>query len=434
MAGGNVFRVRTELWIEDVNVGSWTKLSYHVDKSRLAVECDITLPIYGIGTEDTADWTAADRVRQIYKDCSFRRGSLVKAYAWYEQPTEWGSTFEKVLVFKGFIAKPIKNGFPVVIKCENLAYIFRFGRLNKSNKQNMKFEEVIQEALPICKDAFMEFRKQQQLPETLSTEPDFMSLKWMEGGGNLQAVSTPVAYNPYNEVTPYNMLEQLMRSFNLYCTILDDWTVHFGARLLDNQKKTELLSTGTNVLDRDIKTDDGAFVDYFIRLTGISSGGNRIAVEYMTNNSFAATSNATVQSYIGSTGYQTRGNRSSINGVVSASAGRRPMASNGEWGTNKKKPLTAGTQVVERWASSVTEDGLKREAEGIAYSLRGLRHKGKLTLMLYPFLRIFDYVKYEDTQFPDLNGGYFITGYELTISATGGCRQVIEVTDEIWAQ
>jgi hypothetical protein len=82
------------------------------------------------------------------------------------------------------------------------------------------------------------------------------------------------------------------------------------------------------------------------------------------------------------------------------------------------------------WSSYTNEAGLKQDVETVAYQLRGLRHRGKVTLMLYPFLRIFDYVEYRDNQFDNLTDGYYVTGYSFESTATGGIRQTIEMTNQ----
>lgn len=181
------------------------------------------------------------------------------------------------------------------------------------------------------------------------------------------------ALQVFKNISPFDALEKLMRLFTLYAHVFDDGATYFGIGILEREKQTVILYTGANVIDRDIVPQSGLFVNYKVVVSGLVADGTRYTYEY---------------------------------GDSEGTAERLFC------------PLNTTTG-IEQYAHSVME------------RLRGDRNKGTITTVLYPDIRLFDYIQYEDSLYPDLDGGYYVIGRNFKGDGNGFI-QTLTVTDELF--
>ena len=69
-------------------------------------------------------------------------------------------------------------------------------------------------------------------------------------------------------------------------------------------------------------------------------------------------------------------------------------------------------------------------ALSVLAGLRAQRNKGTITTLLYPLVRLYDYVNFNDTIFKSLSGGYYVIGRKVTCGKGKGYRQILTVTNK----
>lgn len=172
-------------------------------------------------------------------------------------------------------------------------------------------------------------------------------------------------------ISPFFALERVMGMYNLYSRVDTDGRLYCGVGITENAKETEQLDTSVNVIDRDISINNGFFDKYRVVVKYISGGK---LYEYETG------------------------------------------ADNGE--------------VVSLPYIKCRDGEIAKQVGDAALSgLRTNSNKGTITTMLYPTVRLFDYVQYKDTLFDDLSGGYYVIGHSYRCDENG-FHQVLTVTDK----
>lgn len=181
------------------------------------------------------------------------------------------------------------------------------------------------------------------------------------------------ALKTFKNISPYDALEKLLRMFTLYGYVNDDGQVYFGLGVKDKTKRTVELATNTNVIGRDITPSNGQFVNYKVVVNGLMKDGTKYTYEY---------------------------------------------------GDSEGQP--------ERLFSPLnTKEGIKEFAHRVMARLQGDRNKGTISILLYPEVRMFDYIQYTDTLFSELSGGYYVTGRRVTCGKNGFVQQ-LTVTNEMF--
>lgn len=200
----------------------------------------------------------------------------------------------------------------------------------------------------------------------------------------LTAQYTPLSISPetatsefnmkvWKGVAPFQVCERLMGMFRIFTGIDKDGNLYMGTGNTFPDKATIELDTRVNVIDRDIKPINGMFENYYVE----------------------------VNSYI-------NGKR------VTAKAGDKEAAS---------RIINLGYKPLK------TEEGLKELAINTWNGLRSATNAGTITTLLYPDVRMFDYVRYTDNLLPELNDRFYVIGIRISLGANG-YRRVLTVTKD----
>lgn len=152
------------------------------------------------------------------------------------------------------------------------------------------------------------------------------------------------ALQTFKLISPYDALMKLLKMFVLYGHVNELGKVYFGIGVIENTKRTVELSTDKNVIDRDIVPTNGLFVNYKVIVSALLADGTRYTYEY---------------------------------------------------GDSEGEPERM--YVPHRTAELVEET-----AKSAMLRLRGNRNRGTINTILYPAMRLFDFIKYTDTLFPVL--------------------------------
>lgn len=200
-------------------------------------------------------------------------------------------------------------------------------------------------------------------------EPDNFTKLYYDSTNSADVV---LALQVWKGVAPYDALSHMLKLFTLYGNVADDGAVYFGVGILDKFKRTVQLATNTNVIERKIVPRNRLFENFKVI----------------------------------------------VNGLVE---GRRYTF---ELGDSQAQP-----EKVFSPLNTVT--GIQQYARSVMYKLKGDRNSGTITTILYPHVKLFDFVEYTDTLFPNFSGSYYVIGRSFTANSSG-FRQVLTVTDEVF--
>ena len=167
---GNFFVCKNEVFVEGKSIGNFSSLETESDRKNLTATATVEMPFYSVAVaaakevssssvvvREVGDY-ATTYVRINPDDWNIRIGARIRIYTWYEDNEQLGHKFDKVLEFDGFI-RHIEGGFPTVIKCEDAAFMLRFGTVNKSYGMPTKLVSLLQEMCDISNEAFAKYRR-----------------------------------------------------------------------------------------------------------------------------------------------------------------------------------------------------------------------------------------------------------------------------------
>lgn len=356
----NYFICENSVYIEGERVMNFISFSSINTRSKLAEEGEMKIPLYSIAKLNNKGEIITGRNLIDLDAYNIKVGAYIKITAKYKDIMN--VQFPECVVFEGFI-KQIISGSPTTIILEDKCFILRFGSITKEWTQATKIIEGLKFCCDVGNKSFLEFRKSKGLTK------DFPELK----------VSEETADSVYNMkvwkgVSPFQIVNRLMRDYSIYTGITYTGELYMGTGLNFPQKATQKLSTKVNVLERDIKPENGMFEDYYVIVNGFDKNGKRIKA--------------------------TAGDREGSSQVISL--GYTPIN---------------------------TQEGLQQLATNKWYSLKSENNSGTITTTLYPDIHLFDYVSYEDTLFSELSNNFYIIGTRLSLG-NNGYRRILSVTDK----
>ena len=368
----NLCICRNEVFIEGENVGQFESFEYQADSKTLGNTATLTIPLYAIGVEQGGD--ARSRIRSVFKSNNVKPCAQVEVYMWYEG-------LERVKVFSGFI-EHIGDGLPTKLYLQDNSFILRFGNIQKGWDGKATLQTIVKDCLPVAQKGFNEERKKRGFTREIP------SLTYSVEKKNVQAVTTSLSFRNWGARSPHDTIQKLMQMLVLYGGVSDDYNVFVGAGVTKNTRPMIQLDTRYNVIERNIVPVDGRFVDYDVKITGVLANG-------------------------------------------------RQYTATGGYGTSKSRQARSGFEKAygesfRGFSNLSTTQGIQDFADRMLSSLKGVRNKGRITLLLYPKIEIMDWVQYNDTVFPNLSAGYYVLSYRLKADHNGFFQQ-LDVTDQIFA-
>ena len=181
---------------------------------------------------------------------------------------------------------------------------------------------------------------------------------------------------PATGVSPYDVLERvIVGMYKLYGSVFTDGDtarVYCGLGLPATQVATVELDTSVNVVERDIIPSNMMFENFRV-IVRFLEGGEMKTIE-----------------------------KGAENGIV------------------YDLPFTPSRSAQQ----------MEQTALSVLAGLRAQRNKGTITTLLYPLVRLYDYVNFTDTIFTTLSGGYYVIGRKLTCGNEKGYYQTLTVTNK----
>lgn len=181
---------------------------------------------------------------------------------------------------------------------------------------------------------------------------------------------------PATGVSPYDVLERvIVGMYKLYGNVFvegETARVYCGLGLPDTQVATVELDTSVNVVARNIIPSDMMFENFRV-IVRFLEGGEMKTIE-----------------------------KGAENGIV------------------YDLPFTPSRSAAQ----------MEQTALSVLAGLRAQRNKGTITTLLYPLVRLYDYVNFTDTIFTTLSGGYYVIGRKLTCGNGKGYYQTLTVTNK----
>lgn len=360
---GNLFRTGNEVIIEGVSVGHFQSIETTNERDSLQSQCTILLPIYTIGM--SANLTPSERIRSVLADALIKPGAKIDVYVWYYDRPEFEQSFQRVHEFSGYI-REVQGGFPSKLICEDHSFVLRFGTIGRDWSSRTALADMINYILPIANEAFEQYRRNNGFLEW----DNFPHLYFEQS----ESAEVEFALQVFKNISPFDALTKLLKMFALYGMVNKQGGVYFGIGIADREKRTVLLATNTNVIERDIVPQNGLFENYKVVVTGLMSNG-----------------------------------------------------------TKYTKELGDSEAQAERYFCPInTPEGIDQFANSVMMRLKGNRNKGTIKTVLYPNIDLFDFINYTDTLFPELGGNYYVTGRQFEGSVSTGYIQTLTVTNELF--
>lgn len=173
-----------------------------------------------------------------------------------------------------------------------------------------------------------------------------------------------------NNISPYEAISKLLKMFSIYVNVDYEGRLYAGIGLGDKTKRNVLLATNENVIERDIKPTNGLFENYQVEVTGLLSDGSMYTRKI---------------------------------------------------GDSEGIP-------IRQFAASNEALRIDQTAESLMAYLLGDINKGTIKTLLYPDCRLFDFIEYTDTLFPELSDRYYVIGRNLKCDDRRGYIQTLSVT------
>lgn len=191
---GNYLICGNEVFVEGKSIGQFQSFESDETRENIVGTASIEMPFYTIAAKAAKEvgrgsTIAVQRVgkntttyvRINPDDWNIKTGARIQVYAWYYDNAVIGQKFEKRLEFDGFI-RDVIGGFPTVIKCEDAAFMLRFGTVTQSWPKATPLSSLLQQMCDTANAAFAKYRKDNKLtyaypsllPDPKSMQSDFV--------------------------------------------------------------------------------------------------------------------------------------------------------------------------------------------------------------------------------------------------------------------
>lgn len=391
--GCNLYKCGSAVFIEGIYIGPFETIQVDSTRDDMVEQCMFTLPMYAFYQNQIEQRILPeDRIRQNLKEVQdkIKPSARVDIFTWYYQLSYYTEEMPIIRQFSGFIKKVV-DGFPSQIFCEDATFMLRFGKMTEDWGKSIKLKDIIEKVIPIAQTAFTEYRQSKQL-----TDDSLIPALTFD---STQSAEMELMIKSLKGVSPYEVLSRIMNMYVLYANVYEKEEptltldgqlpvinypsnkvayVYLGLGIKEKNKTrpTIELTTYTNVIERDIQITNALFDNIIVQ----------------------------------------------VNGFVN---GKRVQKT-------KESGASGNDGLVKRIYSPLnTEQGLQEVADAAYAKLTGDINKGTISTVLYPHIRLFDYIDYVDTVFPDqFSRYYYCIGRSFSGSPDKGFIQKITVTDE----
>lgn len=265
---GNYFICENEIFVEGKSIGGFVSFESKENRNTIASTATIKLPLYMIGLKNIMgkNFTNNERINiEYYK---IKVGAYIEVYAKYRDNNVLGHKFKKLNVFRGFI-KQIVGGFPTTLICEDMSFVLRFGKINKSFSKMTPLKDMLSYILPIANSTFALYREKNNLsyniPKIVTDESKTADIEF--------------TLNNYKNISPYDALSKVMNLYYMYCNVNNEGKLYVGIGIKDITRKNIILNTKYNVIDRNLKIVNGYFESFKVIVNGRDSEGKPLQVE-----------------------------------------------------------------------------------------------------------------------------------------------------------
>lgn len=266
---GNFFKCGNEVFIEGSSIGAVQDFRIEQERDVIADNCTFRIPLYAIGS--IPGLTTEERLRRSLADAQIKVGASVRVEAWYYDMPLLDASYKRLVVFQGFI-KEVQLGFPTTIVCEDLAFILRFGTIDKDWKARTALQDMINYLLPKANDAFQNFRNKQGI----RNPSNFTRLTFDQS----DSASVEFALKTFKQISPYDAIDKLINMFKLYGQVNSEGSVYVGIGIRNKKKRNVPLSTKENVIERKLVAKNDLFTNYRVEVSGVMKDGNRYTYVY----------------------------------------------------------------------------------------------------------------------------------------------------------
>ena len=364
---GNYFICENRVVIEGKPIGQFERFSYSETRDSLEGSAKIYLPVYAIGYNSDPRLNAPPTERIR----AALNGLKIKPGAAIEV---WGKYSNIDVLEQKFtevllfkgFIRQVISGFPSLLICEDNAFILRFGKV--SDKKEWHTRSKLKDMVERVIPIANKAFVEYRKTQGFNKPDEFTKLQYDSDN----SADTDYTLQLSGSVSPYEVLTKLINMYNFFSRVRPDGALYIGLGVADKSKRTIELHTQKNVIERDIIPKDGTFENYYVEVNSYDDNGHPLK--------------ATVGD------------------------------SDGE--------------MVREYRSLRTNEGVQKFAQNLYNYLAGTRNKGSVKTILYPVVELYDYVKYTDSLFSELSGGYYVTGKEIECSEDTGYIQTLQLTDE----
>lgn len=377
---GNYFICENEVFVEGKSIGQFQSFSSEQTRDNIVGTASVTMPFYSMAVKAAKENSKGSSIavkkvganvvtyaRINPADWNIKVGARIQIYIGYKSNKTLNQKFERRLEFDGFI-KEVIGGFPTTIKCEDMAFMLKFGTVQKQWTTATKLSTLVSELCEIANAAFNKYRKDNNFTA---------SIPKLKPSG--KSIDSEFVLKLATGVSPYDVLQKvIVGMYKLYggVNVRGDNNVQQTANVwigygIGEESNSIGLDTSINVVDCNIVPKNLLFENF------------RVIVRYLDN------------------GELKKIEKGEENGVV------------------YEIPFTPNKSANDM--ASIANSAL--------LGLKANRNKGTITTKCYPYVPLFSFINFKHTIFTTLSGDYYVIGREMKCDENG-YNQILTITDK----
>ncbi|MEG0899031.1 MAG: hypothetical protein RSF40_04890 [Oscillospiraceae bacterium] len=367
---GNYFVCANEVFVEGKSVGQFESFECEDTRENLAASATIRLPFYSMAVKSISKITKG-KVKSI--------GKNILSYVRID-PEKMGVKIGAYVEVKVWYHdnKILHHKFD-----KQVAFAGFIKNVTAGFPTTIECEDM---AFPLRFGTASQFPKLTKLSDMLPAQIEISNeafSKYREDNGlkykcpklsfDTNSLDGEFVFKSYKGISPFDVVSQvLVGIYKLYASVDGDGKLFAGIGTANTQKRTVELDTSINVIGRNVVLGSALFENY------------KVIVRYIDSNREV-----------------------------------KEISKGSENGIPYELPYQPNKDA--KWASDIADSTLM--------GLKARRNKGTIQTLLYPEVRLFDFISYVDTVIDELSGGYYVIGRKLTCD-DNGYRQTLTVTNK----